>query len=179
MQPTQSINLGLTDNISYVNSTLNAAFTGGTATNCLRWNAAGTIVGSAFITETTTAADGTTVAITDPGVYEMELVGSSVDAVTNIWGLSVGATLVVAGTVTINTNGVFQASQQITILNETRSFALKGYVLLRTAAAKATVALQSTNQFRGVASASGGGAPTGVVAANCSIRINKMNFFSS
>lgn len=170
----QAISYPLRESVGYNNSVLDAAFTGGTANNCLRFNGAGAITPN-FVVEATTVADGTTVTISDAGIYEVELTGSSVDAVSNIWGLSLGANAVVSGTVAFLTNGCFQASQQITILNETRSFTLRGLAILTTLRAKATASLTSANVFRGVASASAGGAPTGVVAANVVLRINKID----
>lgn len=174
----QSINLPLTDGGTYTNTTLNAGFTGGTDTSCLRFNAAG--VTPNFFAEIGVLADnGTVVSISDPGVYEVELVTSQVGAVTNVWGLSLGAAVQpLVAVPAFLTDGCFQRAQQISLAAQTISVVMTGMILLRTALAKATAGLTASNNVRGLAAATGGGAPTGVVAANVSLRIVKMNFTS-
>lgn len=171
----QAISYPLRESVGYNNSVLNAAFVGAVANNCLRFNGAGAITPN-FVVEATTANDGTTVTISEPGAYMCELVASQLDVATNIWGLSIGANAVVSGTVTLNTNGVFKAAAQVTNNAAwTLSVVITGLAHLRLVAAKATASLTSSNVFRGVCSASGGGAPTNVSADNVSLRINKVN----
>lgn len=175
----QSINLPLTDAGVYSNSVLNAAFTGAPDTSVLRFNAAGTLPTNFFSEVGTLAANGTVVSITDPGVFQVELVTSQVAGVTNVWGLSFGAvTQPLTAVPAFGVDGCFQRAQQITLAGQTISVTMTGIVLMRTAIAKATAGLTAANNIRGLAAATGGGAPTGVVAANVSLRIAKMNFTS-
>lgn len=175
----QSINLPLTDGGVYSNITLNASFTGTTDTSTLRFNAAGTLPTNFFAEVGTLATQGTIVSISDPGVYEVELVTSQTGAVTNVWGLSLGAaTQPLVAVPAFGTDGCFQRAQQITLAGQTLSVVLTGIAILRTAVAKATAGVAAANNIRGLATATGGGAPTGVVAANVSLRIAKSNFTS-
>lgn len=175
----QAINLPLADGGTYTNQTLNAAFVGNPDTSCLRFNAAGSLPTNFFAELGTLAANGTVVSISDPGVYDVELVTSQVGAVTNVWGLSLGA---VASPLTavpaFGTDGCFMRAQQVSLAGQTISNVLAGIAILRTVVAKATAGLTAANNIRGLAAATGGGAPTGLVAANVSLRITKMNFTS-
>lgn len=171
----QSINLPDVDANVYTNATLNATFTGTTDTSCLRFNAAGT-AGNFYAEIGTLATQGTILSCSDPGVYAVELVTSQVGAVTNVWGLSLGAaTQPLVAVPAFGTDGCFQRAQQISLAGQTISNVLAGIVLLRTAIAKATAAVTATNNLRGLAAATGGGAPTGVVAANVQLRVVKIN----
>jgi hypothetical protein len=171
----QSINQSLVDQTNYQNSVLNAAFTGGTDTACLRFNVAA--VGTTFAVEIgTLAANGTVISISQAGVYLVELVASQTGAVTNVWGLSLAATAApLVAVPAFGAGGCFQAAPQVSLAASTVSVPLVGTVVMRTIAAKATAGLTATNNLRGLAAASGGGAPTGVVAANVSLRIQQIN----
>lgn len=88
-QAAQNLNYDASKPSSIVNTGgLNASFTGTTNDAVLRFNAAGTVVGAGIV-ETTTAADGTSVAITRPGIYVVDFTGVALGGTTVHAGVSI------------------------------------------------------------------------------------------
>lgn len=169
----QRINDDVADQILYVNNTLNVTPTGAVSTAVLRFNAAGTLFGPFGVNELLTANEGLVLSLTEPGVYSVELTVSQTGAVTNVWGIGfnqvspIVAVTFAAGAVKVaqlDTNALETASIVITTLarvSQTQARAGAGGPL-------------AGFLVRGLAQATGGGAPTGAVAATVAFRINKI-----
>lgn len=94
---------------SVVIDTLNAARVGSTDDAILRFDGTPTTVGTA-ITPTTTAANGTIFAITEPGMYRAEIIGQNGETAGCAYGVSKNSTLLTS-LPTVLDAGIIEAAQ--------------------------------------------------------------------
>jgi hypothetical protein len=155
------------------------AATGATDTGVIRMNAGGTADAQLFAEQGTLAANGTAVAIIQPGVYSFAAVMSQAQNASNTFALTFGATVLtqaaaptqafggllqlVAGTITPNA-----PAEQVSVVMRTT-------FTVRQAIAKLTPSTTSLNVARVIATATAGGVVTLLTAAGCSIRIVRLN----
>ncbi len=179
-QANQSINLPLTMSGAYVNSTLNAGLVGSTATGSLRFAAAGSFSSLLYAEQGTLAVDGLSVAILQPGVYQVDAIVAQAASASNTFALTFGATVVTnAAAPTAATAGLLQlVAGTITPLATAVSVPLSAVILVRLATAKTTPAVTSANTVRILATATAGGIVTNLTVAGCSISINRINDFN-
>jgi hypothetical protein len=174
----QSLNQALVTNpTSASNNTLQAGFTGTTDTSICRFNAAGTVVGD--MTETTTAADGTIILITSPGVYHVSFSCTVLGAVAIAAGISFGASTAVAITAdpVVDVANVIESQDVVSIAVLQFQVSLSAIVTVTGAAATLAIAGSTavdTARIMFHLTNSAGAAPVGVPAASGQYRIQKL-----
>lgn len=165
----------------YANNTLNAGLVGSTVgTGTLRFNAAGTFDPLLYAEQGTLAENGTSIAILQPGAYQVEAFVTQDDA-TNTFALAFGATVVnnVAAP-TFATGGVLQLIAGASCPAGTvLPIPLSVTIMVRLPTARVTPSVTSANTVRILATAAAGGIVTNLIAASCSLRIVRANNFYS
>lgn len=176
MSRPQSTNFPQAATVLAVNNTLNATPTGSTNTSVCRFNAAATVTDdsgyrNASIIETTTAADGTTIGVIQPGIYNFGATFAGTGAVALLWAISLNcAAAALTGDPALSQAGVLQIADTLGVAANTWVTPLSAVVPVgRTAAMAAGGAL-----FRMHATNSGGAAPVGGVAAGFAYRLLKV-----
>jgi hypothetical protein len=174
----QSLNQGLvTQSTSATNQTLQAGFTGTADTSICRFNAAGITAGS--VTETTTAADGTIVLLTTPGLYHVSFSFTFVGAVAVAGGISFGAATaaaIVADPV-VNVANVIASADMVSLAGVTQQMALSAIFFVTQAAATLALAgstAAGTARVMFHATNSAGAVPVGIPVASAQYRILKL-----
>lgn len=170
MRRAQSINLPLSARSSIVNTAgLGATQSGTTDDAVLRWDAAATVVGLG-LAQTTTAAAGTTIAITRPGLYVYELGFDCDSSATVISGVSLNQTASLGAAPAFATSGV------IDVLTSTAPAAtvipVKITGLVQVTRTQAFAAGGAILRFLGTTAA--GATPAGIVTASAYYRVTKV-----
>jgi hypothetical protein len=158
----------LTSQAEASNSVINATPTGSTDDVILRMNAAATIVGVG-IAEVTTAAAGTIVTISTPGIFSVSLTLGFTGAVAVAAGIGINmATAPITADPVVGTDGVIKAADMLMVASSTQVVDLA--TTFQCTAAQAATGMT----LRFVASNSANAAPVGVVAASVAYRLQKL-----
>lgn len=171
MRRNQSINLPLATRTQILNTAgLGATQSGTTDDAVLRWDAAATTLGLG-LAQTTTAANGTIIAITRPGVYFCELGFNSDASATVISGMSLnGNAASLAAAPSFANTGVFEVLTSTAPAATVIPVKLTGtiYVTRPLAFASGGALLR----FLGTTAA--GATPAGIVTASAYYRVTKV-----
>ncbi len=153
------------------NTVAAAAFTGSNNTSIVEWNVGATAPfgGNSFV-ETRSATDGTDIAISSPGIYQVDFDLAFTGAVVVATGFSLGATGVITADPVVGVNGVVKVADDAdSNANMTQVLSLSTAVAVR--AAQVASGLANINFW---ATDGAAGAPVGVVAAGVQYRIQKL-----
>lgn len=165
-----SINPWTFKNALFVNNTINATPTGSTNDAVLRFNAAGTATEDdpGTFTETTTAADGTSLAIKKAGIYLFTFTATLTGAVPVFFGIS--QDVAAAGLVNdpaFATTGFLAIADCLSVASNTAVCSLMATVYV----SRALAASATGSVLRCHATNSGNAAPVGIVAGSVQYRV--------
>ncbi len=158
----------LTSTATLVNDTINATPTGGTDDTVLRFDAAAVAAGVG-LAEVTTAAAGSIITASSPGIYmvDFDLAFTGAVAVAAGIGINMAAAPITTDPV-VGTDGVIKAGDMLMVAVSTQVYSVATTIQVTAAQAAAGLTI------RYLASNSANAAPVGVVAASVAYRIMKI-----
>ncbi len=158
----------LTSQATLINDTVDAGMTGSTDDVILEFAGAAT-AGGVGLAEVTTAANGSIITVSSPGIYSIDFDLAFSGAVAVAAGIGINmATAPITADPVVGTDGVIKAADMLMVASSIQAYSSATTILVSAVQAAAGLTI------RFIASNSANAAPVGVVVASVAYRIMKI-----